>query len=84
MFQSGRLREGAVIGIPDDVLGQSIKAFVVGADGESPTAEELLEFCATRLPPYMVPKAIEIVEALPKTSSGKVDYPALRREPWGS
>ena len=80
LFQSGRLREAAVIGIPDDVLGQSIKALVVPADGQSPTAEELLEFCSTKMPHYMVPKAIAIVTALPKTSSGKVDYPAIRRE----
>ena len=79
LFQSGRLREAAVIGIPDAVLGQSIKAFVVPADGQSPTPEDLLEFCATRVPHYMVPKAIEVVEALPKTGSGKIDYPALRR-----
>jgi acyl-CoA ligase (AMP-forming) (exosortase A-associated) len=79
LFQSGRLREVAVIGIPDAVLGQSIKAFVVPADGQSPTPEDLLEFCATRMPHYMVPKAIEVVEALPKTGSGKIDYPAIRR-----
>jgi len=79
LFQSGRLREAAVIGIPDALLGQSIKAFVVPADGQSPTPEELLEFCATRMPQYMVPRAIEVVEVLPKTSSGKIDYPAIRR-----
>jgi len=80
LFQSGLVREAAVIGIPDENLGQSIKAFVVPADGQSPTVEGLLEFCATRMPSYMVPKAIEIVPALPKTPSGKVDYPTLRRQ----
>jgi acyl-CoA ligase (AMP-forming) (exosortase A-associated) len=80
LFQSGKLREAAVIGIPDDVLGQSIKAFVVPADSQSPTVEELLEFCATKMPSYMVPKAIEIVATLPKTPSGKVDYPTIRRQ----
>jgi acyl-CoA synthetase (AMP-forming)/AMP-acid ligase II len=79
LFQSGKLREAAVIGLPDEVLGQSIKAFVVPADGQSPTIENLLEFCATKMPNYMVPKAVEIVTALPKTPSGKVDYPAIRR-----
>ena len=79
LFQSGKLREAAVIGIPDEVLGQSIRAFVVPADGEPLMPEELVEFCATRVPHYMVPKAIEVLDALPKTTSGKVDYPSLRR-----
>jgi acyl-CoA synthetase (AMP-forming)/AMP-acid ligase II len=80
LFQSGKLREAAVIGLPNEVLGQSIKAFVVPADGQSPTPEDLLEFCATKMPNYMVPRAIEIVTALPKTPSGKVDYPTLRKQ----
>jgi acyl-CoA ligase (AMP-forming) (exosortase A-associated) len=80
LFQSGMVREAAVIGIPDEALGQSIKAFVVPADGQSPTVEGLLEFCATKMPSYMVPKAIEIAATLPKTPSGKVDYPTIRRQ----
>jgi acyl-CoA ligase (AMP-forming) (exosortase A-associated) len=79
LFQSGRLRGVAVIGIPDDVLGQSIKAFVVPRDGEALVAEALQTHCAEKMPRYMVPKMIEVVSELPKTSSGKVDYPALRR-----
>jgi acyl-CoA ligase (AMP-forming) (exosortase A-associated) len=79
LFQSGKLRGVAVIGIPDDVLGQTIKAFVVPRDGEAVVADALMTHCAEKMPRYMVPKAIEVVGELPKTSSGKVDYPALRR-----
>jgi acyl-CoA ligase (AMP-forming) (exosortase A-associated) len=79
LFQSGKLRGAAVIGVPDDVLGQSIKAFVVPRDGASIHAQELLTHCSEKLPRYMVPKFVEILSELPKTSSGKVDYPALRR-----
>jgi acyl-CoA ligase (AMP-forming) (exosortase A-associated) len=79
LFQSGKLREAAVIGIPDEVLGQAIKAFVVAQDGESPDTATLLAFCAEKMPRYMVPSAVEILEGLPKTTSGKVDYPELRR-----
>lgn len=78
LFQSGKVREAAVIGIADEVLGQAIKAFVVPADGVALEGEDLLAFCAEKLPRYMVPKVVEILAALPKTSSGKVDYPALR------
>lgn len=79
LFQSGKLRGAAVIGIPDEILGQSIKAFVVLKDNESLSVEDLLAFCAEKMPRHMVPKTIEILDELPKTSSGKVDYPALRR-----
>ena len=79
LFQSGRLRQAAVIGIPDEALGQSIKAFVVPRDGSTVDTAELLAYCGEKMPRYMVPKAVEILDELPKTSSGKVDYPALRR-----
>jgi len=79
LFSSGKLRGAAVIGIPDEVLGQTIKAFVTQRDGDPLDAEALLAHCGEKLPRYMVPKTIEILSELPKTSSGKVDYPALRR-----
>ena len=79
LFQSGHLRQAAVIGIPDDALGQSIKAFVVPREGINLNADDLIAHCGERVPRYMVPKVVEIMDDLPKTSSGKVDYPALRR-----
>jgi acyl-coenzyme A synthetase/AMP-(fatty) acid ligase len=79
LFQSGKLREAAVIGIPDETLGHKIKAFVAPRDGEPLDAGALLLFCKERMPRYMVPKLVEVMISLPKTSSGKVDYPALRK-----
>jgi len=79
LFQSGRLQGVAVIGIPDEVLGQSVKAFVVPRADEVLDRDDLVSFCAERMPRYMVPKEVEVLEALPKTPSGKVDYVALRR-----
>jgi acyl-CoA synthetase (AMP-forming)/AMP-acid ligase II len=79
LFQSGQLRQAAVIGIPDDALGQTIKAFVVPRDGCDLNSDELVAYCGEKMPRYMVPKAVEILEDLPKTTSGKIDYPALRR-----
>ena len=79
LFQSGRVQMAAVIGVPDAVLGQTITAFVVPAEGNSLDEEALRSHCAEKMPPYMTPKVFEILERMPRTSSGKVDYPALRR-----
>jgi len=79
LFQSGLVKGAAVIGVPDDVLGQSVKAFVSARDGDAVSVDDLLEFCARKMPRHMVPKSIEVLEELPKTTSGKVNYPALRR-----
>ena len=79
LFQTGKIRQAAVIGIPDEVLGQTIKAFLVAKDGLQLDCDAILEFCTEKMPRHMVPKQFEVLKELPKTSSGKVDYPALRR-----
>jgi acyl-CoA synthetase (AMP-forming)/AMP-acid ligase II len=79
LFKSDLLKGAAVIGIPDEVLGQAIKAFVVTRDGEALNVDALREFCSRNMPRHMVPTAIEALDEMPKTTSGKVDYPALRR-----
>jgi acyl-CoA ligase (AMP-forming) (exosortase A-associated) len=79
LFQSGVVRHAAVIGIPDEVLGQSIKGFVVSQNGDGVDSNELIRFCAKKMPRHMVPKAVEVLDELPKMSNGKVDYVALRR-----
>jgi acyl-CoA synthetase (AMP-forming)/AMP-acid ligase II len=80
LFQSGIVREAAVIGIPDGTLGHVIKAYVSPRDGETVHPDALLSFCAERMPRYMIPKSVQVMDSLPKTPSGKVDYPALRNQ----
>jgi len=80
VFQSGKVRHAAAVGVPDELLGQAVKVFVVPINGEPLDRDALLAFCEDKLPRYMVPKFIEVLDELPKTSSGKVDYVSLRRE----
>jgi acyl-CoA ligase (AMP-forming) (exosortase A-associated) len=79
LLESAAVREAAVIGVADPVLGQSIKAFVALRDAASFDGDDLLAFCAERMPRYMVPSALEVVDTLPKNPNGKIDYPSLRR-----
>ena len=79
LFQSGMVQGAAVIGVPDPMLGAIVVAFVVPSEGGAFDPASLKAYCAEKMPPYMLPKTIEVLDHLPKTSSGKVDYPALRR-----
>lgn len=71
--------EAAAIALPDPEAGNRIVACVaLRAEGSRTDAAALLRHCAERVPRYMVPERLERLEALPKTSTGKIDRPALR------
>jgi amino acid adenylation domain-containing protein len=74
------VREAAAIAVPDEVVGNRIKAVVAAHTPESIQAAELQQHCATRIPKYMIPEFIEFRESLPKTSTGKVDRVGLSRD----
>jgi amino acid adenylation domain-containing protein len=64
--------EAAVIGVPDAVLGQAIRAVLSLREGARLAENDVLSYCATRLEDFMVPKSVVFVGSLPKTGSGKV------------
>lgn len=73
--------EVGVVGLPDKMRGETVKAWVVLRPGQTATGAELKAFCRERLAPYKVPGKYEFVTELPKTQIGKVLYRVLRQQP---
>ncbi len=71
--------QAAVVGEPDKVFGEQVKAYVVANPGYSLTVDEILDFCDENLADFKIPKYIEIVDELPRNPAGKVDKRVLRR-----
>jgi amino acid adenylation domain-containing protein len=78
LYTNERLREVAAVAIPDQ-SGVRIVAYVTPQPGERPSIVELKTFCGRALPAYMNPDVFVVVEALPRTSTNKVDYQSLIR-----
>lgn len=70
------VREAAVIGVDDPILGAAIKAFVAAEPGAL-TAQDVIRHCARHLEDFMVPKYVEFRDVLPKSDNGKIDRRAL-------
>jgi acyl-CoA synthetase (AMP-forming)/AMP-acid ligase II len=77
LYRHPNVEEAAVIALRDGDGNVRIKAFL-RCVGETPSVIALKQFCATALPSYMVPDAFEVRDALPKTSTDKIDYQRLQ------
>ena len=74
------VREAAVLAIPDEVVGNRLRAVVAPHVPDSLKPVELQQHCATRVPKYMIPEFIDLYVELPKTSTGKIDRVKLKEE----
>lgn len=78
LYTHPNVLEACAIGIPDEKRGETVKAYVVVKPGKVMTAEDIIDYCKERLAPYKVPKVVEFINELPRTSVGKPDRKALR------
>jgi amino acid adenylation domain-containing protein len=74
------IREAAVSGVEDPILGQVVRAHVVLKDGVALSERDIIRHCAGLLEDYMVPKGVEFHQALPRTTTGKIRLNAERDE----
>jgi len=78
LCESEDVVEAAVVGVDDEILGHAIKAFVHLTDTSEATEEDIIKFCYENLEDFAAPKYIEFCQALPKTTTGKVQKRDLR------
>ncbi|MFO7837915.1 MAG: hypothetical protein R6X08_00255 [Desulfosalsimonadaceae bacterium] len=78
LYSHPRVAEAAVVGMPDAVYGEDIKAFVVLLPGEQAEEQEILHYCRERLKKFKSPKEVVFMESLPKSLVGKILRKKLR------
>jgi len=79
LFAHPEVRDAAVIGVPDEKWGESLKAFVVKPDDSSLDEDALIEFCEGRISRMKTPRQVEFIDVIPRNATGKVLKTDLRQ-----
>lgn len=82
MFGHPAIDDVAVIGIPDDKWGESVKAVVVLKEGKTASQEEIIAFTRERIAAFKAPKSVDFIELMPRNASGKLLKRELRAPYW--
>lgn len=80
LYTHPKVSEAAVVGVPDSVRGQTVKAYVVLKTGQTTTVEEIIKDCREKIAAFKVPRVVEFVRELPKTATGKILRRSLREQ----
>lgn len=80
LYQHPKIADAAVIGVPHEYKGETVKAYIILKEGVQATAEEIIEYCRDKLAVFKAPTLVEFRKELPRTASGKVLKRVLQEE----
>jgi long-chain acyl-CoA synthetase len=76
-----KIAEAAVVGIPDEIRGENVRAYISLKTGEEATEEEMRRFCRKHMADYKLPRQIMFLDSLPRTATGQINKEALKETP---
>ena len=82
MLDHPQIKDLVIVGIPDEIKGEAPKAFIQLQEGESSTEAEIREWCKTKMAPFKVPVAVQYIEEVPRSASGKALRRILQDKEW--
>ena len=83
MLDHPQIKDLVIVGIPDEIKGEAPKAFIQLQEGETCTEAEIRAYCKAKMAPYKVPVAVEFIEEVPRSASGKALRRTLQDKEWG-